>query len=193
MKLDGCVTYLAGPIDRVKDCGMSWRIVLTNMIREAGLSLVIFDPTREILGVKASESDLRNTLENIRLQGNYDEYSRLIEKIIHVDLRLVDLSDFIIAKIDPEIFMCGTVHEIVMASLQKKPVLLIVNGGKQNCPGWLFGLLDHRLIFDSERSLVDYLVAVDCGQVEVGERWLFVRHEMQRLLEESCAVYKTRR
>ena len=41
---------------------------------------------------------------------------------LHVDLRMVDVSDFIIAYCPTNIYSVGTVHEIVVARQQQKPV-----------------------------------------------------------------------
>ena len=44
---------------------------------------------------------------------------------MHIDLRMVDTSDFIIAYCPTNIYSVGTVHEIVLASQQHKPVLFV--------------------------------------------------------------------
>jgi hypothetical protein len=44
---------------------------------------------------------------------------------LHIDLRMVDLSDFIIAYCPTNLYSVGTPHEIVMARLQHKPVLFV--------------------------------------------------------------------
>jgi hypothetical protein len=44
---------------------------------------------------------------------------------LHVDLRMVDTSDFLIVYCPTNIYSVGTVHEIAMARLQCKPVLFV--------------------------------------------------------------------
>ena len=44
---------------------------------------------------------------------------------MHIDLRMVDVSDFIIAYCPTNIYSVGTVHEIVVARQQRKPVLFV--------------------------------------------------------------------
>ena len=44
---------------------------------------------------------------------------------MHIDLRMVDISDFVVAYCPTNIYSVGTVHEIVVARSQHKPVLFI--------------------------------------------------------------------
>ncbi len=44
---------------------------------------------------------------------------------MHIDLRMVDISDFVIAYCPTNIYSVGTVHEIVVARQQRKPVLFV--------------------------------------------------------------------
>jgi hypothetical protein len=44
---------------------------------------------------------------------------------MHIDLRMVDISDFVIAFCPTNIYSVGTVHEIVVARSQHKPVLFV--------------------------------------------------------------------
>jgi hypothetical protein len=44
---------------------------------------------------------------------------------LHIDLRMVDVSDFIVAYCPTNLYSVGTPHEIVMARLQHKPVLFV--------------------------------------------------------------------
>ena len=44
---------------------------------------------------------------------------------LHIDLRMVDTSDFVIAYVPTNVYSVGTVHEIVLARTQRKPVLFV--------------------------------------------------------------------
>jgi hypothetical protein len=44
---------------------------------------------------------------------------------LHIDLRMVDTSDFSISYCPTNIYSVGTPHEIIMATLQHKPVLFV--------------------------------------------------------------------
>jgi hypothetical protein len=45
--------------------------------------------------------------------------------MMHIDLRMVDTCDFVIAFCPTNVYSVGTVHEIVIARQQKKPVLFV--------------------------------------------------------------------
>jgi len=44
---------------------------------------------------------------------------------MHIDLRMVDVSDFVIAYCPTNIYSVGTPHEVVIARQQHKPVLMV--------------------------------------------------------------------
>ncbi len=45
--------------------------------------------------------------------------------MLHIDLRMVDTSDFMISYCPTNIYSVGTPHEIIMATMQHKPVLFV--------------------------------------------------------------------
>jgi nucleoside 2-deoxyribosyltransferase len=123
--------YLSGPIDKAADRGVTWRRNLTKTLKELGL--MVFDPTVNITN-RAEEDDF-GTIERLKAEGKYDEAEQYIRMhLLHTDLRLVDICDFLIVYIDPDVFVFGTVDEMVNACQQRKPVLAVVKGGKLKAP-----------------------------------------------------------
>ena len=53
-----------------------------------------------------------------KLTGHYWE-------TLHIDLRMVDTADFVIAYCPTNIYSVGTVHEIALSRLERKPVLFV--------------------------------------------------------------------
>jgi len=53
-----------------------------------------------------------------KLTGHYWE-------TLHIDLRMVDTADFVIAHCPTNIYSVGTVHEIALCRLERKPVLFV--------------------------------------------------------------------
>jgi hypothetical protein len=91
-----------------------------------------------------------------------------------LDLRCIDISDFIIASIDIDVHACGTYEEISVANSQKKPVLVWCQQGKSAAPNWLFFMLPHEHIFGSLEDLMSYLGRVSEGEdIEHYKRWFF--------------------
>jgi len=130
--------YLSGPMDfvasREDEKEFGWRSRIKSYLESKGV--VVFDPWEkpEVVGIHEYGKEDAATLE-IRKEWNFgndhmssearascaDQFS----KTVHIDLRMVDISDFIIAFCPTNIYSVGTVHEIVMARQQRKPVLFV--------------------------------------------------------------------
>ena len=136
--LRGARVYLSGPMDfvasREEEEKSGWRTRVGRMLREFGT--VVFDPwskpkvrglheygketpdstrVREAWTFEASPAGAR---ERARLTGHYWE-------TLHIDLRMVDTADFVIAYCPTNIYSVGTVHEIALSRLERKPVLFV--------------------------------------------------------------------
>jgi len=173
------MVYLAGPIDFSPDLGISYRQKLHKLLEATGLSPnMILDPTNKPLGdlVEYRDFDTEQEFFNALVKHKrWDEYERYIKAIMHIDLRLVDKSDVIIATVNPEIPMCGTWHEIVIARQQKKPVLLIDPRGKGGASRWAVGLVGHVNIFETHEAAISYFGDVINGRIDAdSDDWLFM-------------------
>ena len=136
--LRGSCVYLSGPMDfvasRETEQKEGWRTRLGQFLGEAGA--VVFDPWNKPearglhgYGRETPESARAReawTFENSRagaqarakLTGHYWE-------TLHIDLRMVDTADFVIAYCPTNIYSVGTVHEIALSRLERKPVLFV--------------------------------------------------------------------
>ncbi len=176
---DSFLVYLAGPIDFAADKGASYRKKLRKLLKEAGLSShMILDPTQKPLGNLAAYKDFdteQDFFDALVKHKRWDEYEAYIKTIMHIDLRFVDKSDVIIATVNPDIPMCGTWHEIVVARQQKKPVLLIDPRGKGGASRWAVGLVGHANIFETHEKAISYFGDVISGRMVADkEEWLFL-------------------
>ena len=100
--------------------------------------------------------------------------AHLMKTIRSVDLRLVDISDFIVVNLDLNIHPCGTYEEIFWANRQKKPVIMRIVQGKENAPDWLFGTFPHQHIFSDWHDIYAYLEHVNTAEnVNNYNRWYF--------------------
>ncbi len=130
--------YLSGPMDfvasREDEKEFGWRSRIKSYLESKGV--VVFDPWEkpEVVGIHEYGKEDSATLE-IRKEwsfGNDDQSSEArancadqFNRTVHIDLRMVDISDFIIAYCPTNIYSVGTVHEIVVARQQRKPVLFV--------------------------------------------------------------------
>lgn len=171
--------YLAGPIDNAPDDGVGWRLALYPLLQELGCT--ILDPCdKPIKEAKYREiDDEKRAMMALKSNGRYLELAQRMKPIVHYDLRMVDISDFVVAYLHPKVPVFGTVHEIVNSLNQRKPTLVVVEGGKKNAPNWLFGIMDYHFIFDSFEELAVYLKQLDDGTI-AGDlsRWVFFENNL---------------
>ena len=136
--LKGTRVYLSGPMSfvtsREEEWANGWRSRLTEMLEAKGV--IVFDPYNKP-GVRGHEGYGREdeTIKMIRDNWSFAqsqdaidaraECAELFSPTMRIDLRMVDTSDFLIAYCPTNIYSVGTVHEIVRAREQSKPVLLV--------------------------------------------------------------------
>jgi nucleoside 2-deoxyribosyltransferase len=172
MRLAGMRTYLAGAMDRVADGGVGWRNRISPLLKAMGVT--VLNPCDKPVEVGIEDSETRGEIEKLKSLRQYDRIRKTYGVIRTLDLRCVDISDFIIASIDTDIHACGTYEEISVANSQKKPVLIWCQQGKENAPNWLFFMLPHQHIFGSLDELLEYLANVHAGRDHNHyKRWFF--------------------
>ncbi len=98
--------YLAGAIDRVSDKGRGWREQITPFLKSLGV--VVFNPILKPTEIGLEDNDTHLVKAKLKSQKRYDELSSMMKVIRSVDLRLIDISDFIVVNLDLETHPCGT-------------------------------------------------------------------------------------
>jgi len=136
--LDGARAYLSGPMDFVASRGdekrNGWRTRVGQFMKRMGVA--VFDPWNqpEVVGMPqyGKEDEFTTaareewTFEKTR-EGR-KKRAKLCDTFfptLHTDLRMTDISDFLVAYCPTNVYSVGTVHEIAMARLQHKPVLFV--------------------------------------------------------------------
>jgi nucleoside 2-deoxyribosyltransferase len=173
-RLNNHRVYLAGPIDHASDDGVGWREELTPYLEKMGLT--ILDPTNKpVSQCRYNEiGDEKLHIQKLVNLKRWDELRTMAKEIVLVDLRMVEVSDFMIAYIDKDIHICGTYDEIFESLRRRKPTLIVHKGGKSQMSMWLRGKMNHNFVFDTFDELYDYLEALHDGTVEPDyTRWVF--------------------
>lgn len=164
--------YLAGAMDRVPDRGNGWRDNITPFLENLGI--IVFNPIKKPTIIGQEDNETHKFKLRLKKEQNYNELSRVMKTIRSVDLRLVDISDFLIVNIDLDVHPCGTYEEIFLANRSKKPVVVHMEQGKNNAPDWLFGTLPHQMIFSSWSEVQQYLQYIHTNtEIEHFNRWRF--------------------
>jgi hypothetical protein len=136
--LRGARIYLSGPMDfvasRVEEKTSGWRNRVGDFLRSFGS--VVFDPWFKpaVRGLHQYGLEDINTID-VRENWTFDQGQRGDEtrsdcaenfwETLHIDLRMVDTSDFTIAYCPTNIYSVGTAHEIILTRQQMKPVLFV--------------------------------------------------------------------
>lgn len=131
--------YLSGPMDfvasRAAEKTLGWRTRVGEFLE--ALEVTVFDPwfKPDVRGLHEYGREDEASVQRIRRRWTYARgrrgaqarawCARQFWSTLHIDLRMVDTSDFTIAYCPTNIYSVGTPHEIIMATLQHKPVLFV--------------------------------------------------------------------
>jgi len=130
--------YLSGPMDfvasRAEEKKSGWRVRVGQFLKSFGAT--VFDPWLKPK-VRGLHEYGREDITTIKLREEWTFEStedgtktraRCAEafwETMHIDLRMVDISDFVIAYCPTNVYSVGTPHEIIVARQQHKPVLFV--------------------------------------------------------------------
>jgi len=171
-RLWGMRSYLIGAMDRVADRGMGWRRRFTPFL--SNLGVVVLDPSNKPINIGTETEEACKYREELFQNKQYDEYSREVRLMRVVDLRMVDMSDFVIFNVDIDVHACGSYEESFWSNRLKNPVLIHCEQGKKNAPRWMFGAFPHQHIFSTWAELQAYLVHVHTAtEIDTMKRWMF--------------------
>ena len=171
-RLRGTRAYLCGAMDRCPDHGVAWRQYIRQELTDLGI--VWLDPTRKPIDIGDESDGARAKRQEAKQRGDYEYVAKKMREIRAVDLRMVNVSDFLVANIDMEARPCGTFHELCLAHSEKKPILIHMEGGKRNTPDWLLSYIPPQLIFSSWDELIGYLYHIAHDEViDTIRKWFF--------------------
>jgi hypothetical protein len=136
--LAGTRVYLSGPMDfvasRAAEAKFGWRNRIGEFLRSYGVT--VFDPWNkpEVSGLQDYGQEGVDS-DAVRKQWTYEGGESGANKrakltghywpTMHIDLRMVDTCDFVVAYCPTNIYSVGTPHEIILCRQQKKPVLFV--------------------------------------------------------------------
>lgn len=173
-RLKNHICYLSGPIDKAADQGKSWRQELCPFLKNMEINVI--DPTDSVF-CDEDDSVAVGKIEEAKNRTDWTEATRIAKEVVQRDLRAVDLSSFLIAYIDTDIFMCGTTIEIAHAALQRKPVIVCCPQGKAGVPNFLWGMLNHEMFFSNWEDVKQYLEEIhNKDEINTLHKWKFLNY-----------------
>jgi len=164
------------------DNGVAWRRVITPILKQMGV--VVLDPTAKPIEIGVEDSKARGVLAAMKADGKIAEAREAMKVIRRVDLRCIDLSSFVIVRLDgtPTV---GTYEEIAMSVSQSKPTLIWLDGklNKNNVSDWILAQVPLEYLFESMDDLVAYLRRIDSSEKHPEDRrWMLF--DLARLYRE---------
>jgi hypothetical protein len=136
--LKGARVYLSGPMDfvasRAEEKQSGWRVRVRQFLQSFGA--IVYDPWAKPLIVgqngygqdyeysskRRAEWHFADNDEGRKIRA---ELCRFFYPTVHINRRMVDICDFLIAYCPTNIYSVGTVNEIIQARSQQKPVLFV--------------------------------------------------------------------
>ena len=167
--------YLVGAMQNVN--GQPWRTYVESQLKE--MNIIVFNPyNHPFVNSEQEDNDAKVKWEDLIRENKYDELSGHVKKIRSEDLRCVDICDFIFCHLNPKFPTCGAYEELFWANRAKKPIFLSIEGGKKECPLWLFGTIPHKYIYNSIDDALQMIRNIDSGEKEIdSDRWRLLRME----------------
>lgn len=153
--------YLAGAIEKVmdQDGGVAWREKVKQDLYNLGIQWL--DPTDKPVDVAKETPESHKELQRLRSIGDIRGVQKMMYPICRIDLRMVDVSDFLIVNIDPDVPTFGTHEEIGRAVLQNKPIIVHLDGDEAELPLWWYERIDPRLCFHTWGDTYTYIRSID--------------------------------
>lgn len=155
--------YLCGPITAASDDGKGWRNLVTEIVASFGVN--VLDPTLQTSDGIGEVGEDKQYFKGLIHARNYELCKEKFFKIVRKDLRAVDKSDFLIFYYDPDLQMVGSVHELVIAHWQRKPILMYVDPSKEDkINPWILTFIKNGCMFTDWEKLRVYLQDIDNGK-----------------------------
>lgn len=170
--------YLAGSIDESKKTAHLWRQEISEFLWSHDIG--VLNPCDKPIGIQEDENFVDYT-NGLKKDGKFDLVQNLMSEVVKADLHMVDLCNFVILVIDKSIHMCGSYNEQTYAALEKKPVIVLCEQGKEHIPNWLFGMgMRHEMFFNNMDEVKEYIKHIayddeDC--IDTLGRWRFVDYD----------------
>lgn len=161
--------------------GTDGRSIRSEMSERLGKhGIIVFDHYNKPFAEAVPEDeDRRDYMKMLLENGEYDKLSDL-RSIRTFDLKLIDVSDFIVFVFDPKVPTCGSWEEFFLANRAKRPIFFINAGGKKSTPFWVFWTIPHKYIYESTNTFYQTIDDICAGTHPIdNERWKLLKPEFR--------------
>lgn len=151
--------------------GEGWRNKVEAELEPLGIKCL--NPYKKPFILKVNEDEeSRRELSQWMIDSKYDLVAKHMKAVRNDDLRCCDLVDFAICYINPKIASWGSAEELTTLNRAKKPIFIVVEGGKNQCPLWILGMIPHKYIYNSLDEVLFMIKGINDGSIKIdSERW----------------------
>lgn len=145
------------------------------------LGIIVYNHYNQpFLDIDAEESLVKqNKINEWMDSGQYDKVTEL-RNIRSFDLKLIDISDFILFIYNPEVQTTGSWEEFFSGNYQKKPIFFVNIKGKSKTPAWVLWSIPHKYIYSSLSEVYEVLEKINNGEHKIdSERWKLLKPSMR--------------
>ena len=154
--------------------GRSIRTYLAEKLSEYGIT-VFNHYNKPFINAVEEDETARANFKSMLENEDYDNLAAA-NNIRTFDLKLIDISDFIIFTYDPDVITCGAWEEFFWANRMKKPIFFVNSKGKKRTPFWVFWTIPHKYIYDSVEDALKVIGDIDSGAHPIdSERWKLLK------------------
>jgi len=168
--------YLAGAIENDINLGRGWRDQIKDDLSEYGIQWM--DPSRKPIAFGSETPETAAALKALRSDHKAVKVTEAMSHIRAIDLRMVTISDWLIAKVNPNVPTFGTHEELALTVSQHKPIFVLIEGGIDAAPLWWFDMLPEGSMFYSLDDMYARIWQANSGQKKLvtelsNYKWMF--------------------
>lgn len=162
--------------------GLNGKIIrdeITEQFKKYGI-IVYNHYSQPFIHTDAEESLVKQNKINEWMESEqYDKVTEL-RNIRTFDLKLIDISDFIIFVYSSESKTCGSYEEFFEANRSKKPIFFVNLSHKKTTPAWILWTIPHRYIYSSMEELYKTIEEINNGSKSIdSERWKLLKQDFR--------------
>ena len=157
--------YLCGTIYGNANDGVLWRDYMTPLLCDRGIK--VLNPCKKVNDVCGEIGADKENFKKMVINEQWGDLKKEFWNIVRYDLRCVDLSDFIVLNYDPTVPTIGTIHELVVATFEKKVILLKYDKNQlDQFNPWMATFIKDHHFFSEWDDMLKYLDKVNDGVLD---------------------------
>lgn len=165
--------YLCGNLEyEAEGFTKEWRNYFKEQTKDMGI--ICFSPLDKVFQdfgepeTHGFQSHLKKALH----EGKYQYVHEEMKVVRDRDLRMVDLANFLVCVINPNVPTIGTIDEVLTGLEQRKPVLMIIPGlGYKGLALWLCSYFKPHWVYSSIDDAIAELRRIDSGEIKLNTKY----------------------